>query len=58
MTKPRLHLIQHAVDVLLDQRLFIVSPDDFAAFEKALDNPLPPNDKLKALLKRKPLWEK
>lgn len=49
---------QHAVDVLLDQRLFVLAPEDFDAFEKALDNPPPPNDRLKALLKRKPLWEK
>ncbi len=49
---------QHAVDVLLDQRLFLLSPDDFAAFEEALDNPPPPSDKLKSLLKRKALWEK
>jgi uncharacterized protein (DUF1778 family) len=49
---------QHAVDVLLDQRLFVLSPSDFAAFEEALDNPPPPNEKLKALLKRKPIWEK
>jgi uncharacterized protein (DUF1778 family) len=49
---------QHAVDVLLDQRLFILSDNDFAAFAKALDNPPPPNDELKALLKRKPLWRK
>lgn len=49
---------QHAVDVLLDQRLFVLNPDDFAKFEEALDNPPPPSDKLKALMRRKPLWEK
>lgn len=49
---------QHAVNVLLDQRLFVLSPEAFASFEKALDNPPPPNDKLKALLRRTPLWER
>jgi uncharacterized protein (DUF1778 family) len=49
---------RHAVDVLLDQRLFVLSAEAFASFEKALDNPPLPNEKLKALLRRKPLWER
>lgn len=49
---------QHAVDVLLDQRLFLLNEKDFAAFEEALDKPPVPNDQLKALLKRKPIWER
>jgi uncharacterized protein (DUF1778 family) len=49
---------QHAVDVLLEQRVFVLSPEDFADFERALDRPPPPNDALKALLKRKPIWER
>jgi uncharacterized protein (DUF1778 family) len=48
----------HAVNVLLDQRLFVISAEAFASFERALDNPPPPNDKLKALLRRTPLWER
>jgi uncharacterized protein (DUF1778 family) len=49
---------EHAVNVLLDQRLFVLNTEAFASFERALDNPPPPNDKLKALLRRTPLWEK
>jgi uncharacterized protein (DUF1778 family) len=49
---------QHAVDILLDQRLFVLSEKDFAEFETALDRPSPPNDELRALLKKKLLWEK
>ncbi len=48
---------RHAVDVLLDQRLFILEPEGFAAFEKALDDPPAPDERLKALVKKKPLWE-
>ena len=49
---------KQAIDVLLDQRLFSLSEDQFAAFTKALDEPPAPNKKLKALFSRKPLWEK
>ncbi|WP_051949403.1 DUF1778 domain-containing protein [Methylosinus sp. PW1] len=49
---------QHAVDILLDQRLFVLNEKDFAEFEAALDRPPPPNEDLRALLKKKPLWEK
>jgi uncharacterized protein (DUF1778 family) len=49
---------QHAVDVLLDQRLFVLDPDKYNAFIAALDNPPPPNEKLIALMNRKPLWER
>jgi uncharacterized protein (DUF1778 family) len=49
---------EHAVNVLLDRRLFVLSAEAFASFESVLDNPPPPNDKLKALLRRTPLWEK
>jgi uncharacterized protein (DUF1778 family) len=49
---------QRAVDVLLDQRLFVLEPDQYDAFVKALDNPPPPDEKLVALMKRKPLWAK
>jgi len=48
---------RHAVDILLDQRLFVLNEKDFAEFEAALDRPPPPNDELRALLKKKPLWE-
>jgi uncharacterized protein (DUF1778 family) len=49
---------RQAVDVLLDQRLFVLDNDQFTAFMRALDNPPPPGPKLKALMKRRPLWQK
>ena len=48
---------RQAVDVLLDQRLFVVDDERFAAFARALDNPPPAGARLKALMKRRPLWE-
>ncbi len=48
---------QQAVDLLLDQRLFVLEPDRYAAFMKALDNPPPAGPKLKALMRRRPLWQ-
>jgi uncharacterized protein (DUF1778 family) len=48
---------QHATDVLLDQRLFVLDPEKYDAFVAALDNPPPASPKLKALMKRKPLWQ-
>jgi len=49
---------KQAVDVLLDQRLFVLESDRYAAFLRALDNPPPAGAKLKALMKRRPLWQK
>ena len=49
---------QHATDVLLDQRLFVLDPEKYDAFISALDNPPPAGAKLKALMTRKPLWQK
>lgn len=49
---------EHAIDVLLDQRLFRLDVQAFDAFNDALDNPPAPNDRLKALMRKKPLWEK
>jgi uncharacterized protein (DUF1778 family) len=49
---------KHAVDVLLDQRLFVLESDQHAAFMRALDNPPAAGPKLKALMKRRPLWQK
>jgi uncharacterized protein (DUF1778 family) len=49
---------QHAIDVLLDQRLFELEPDRWDAFREALDNPPPPSHALRKLLARKPPWEK
>lgn len=47
---------QDAIDVLLDQRLFVLESDEYNAFMHALDNPPPAGPKLKALMKRRPLW--
>jgi uncharacterized protein (DUF1778 family) len=49
---------RQATDVLLDQRLFVLEPDQYEAFLRALDNPPPPGARLKALMKRRPLWQK
>jgi uncharacterized protein (DUF1778 family) len=45
-----------AVDVLLDQRLFVLDSQRFDEFMHALDNPPPPGPKLRALLRRVPAW--
>ena len=47
-----------ATDVLLDQRLFVLDADQYDAFTEALDNPPPPGSKLKALMKRRPTWQR
>ncbi|WP_111467579.1 DUF1778 domain-containing protein [Cereibacter changlensis] len=47
-----------AIDVLLDQRLFVLDSDRYEAFIHALDNPPAPGPKLRALLRRVPAWER
>jgi uncharacterized protein (DUF1778 family) len=49
---------KHAIDVLLDQRLFVLEPRQYEAFLSELDNPAPPGPRLKALMKRKSRWQK
>jgi uncharacterized protein (DUF1778 family) len=49
---------QRATDVLLDQRLFTLEPGHYSEFLQVLDNPPPAGPKLKALMKRRPLWQK
>jgi uncharacterized protein (DUF1778 family) len=49
---------RQAIDVLLDQRLFLLDADRYDAFVEVLDNPPPPGPKLRALLRRVPAWEK
>ncbi|RST87394.1 DUF1778 domain-containing protein [Aquibium carbonis] len=49
---------REAVDVLLDQRLFVLDPDRHEAFMHALDNPPAPGPKLRSLLRRVPAWQK
>ena len=49
---------RQAIDVLLDQRLFVLNSDRYDAFMQALDNPPAPGPKLRALLRRVPAWQK
>jgi uncharacterized protein (DUF1778 family) len=49
---------QHAVDVLLDQRYFVLDDDQFADFVRQLDAKPVANEKLKKLMARKSPWEK
>lgn len=49
---------KHAIDVLLDQRLFELDPEQWATFMAALDEPPLPNQQLKQLMARKAPWEK
>jgi uncharacterized protein (DUF1778 family) len=49
---------REAIDVLLDQRLFVLDPKRYDAFMHALDNPPAPGPKLRSLLRRTPAWEK
>jgi len=46
-----------AIDVLLDQRLFVLDAKRYEAFVHALDNPAAPGPRLRALLRRVPAWE-
>lgn len=46
-----------AIDVLLDQRLFLLDAARYDAFVYALDNPPAPGPKLRALLRRTPAWD-
>jgi uncharacterized protein (DUF1778 family) len=48
---------REAIDVLLDQRLFVLDPERYDAFMNALDNPPAPGPKLRALLRRKTPWQ-
>ncbi|MBS3964464.1 MAG: DUF1778 domain-containing protein [Methylomonas sp.] len=48
---------REAEDVLLDQAFFTVDEGTFAQFQALLDQPLPPTDKLRRLLKAKAPWE-
>ena len=47
-----------AIDVLLDQRLFVLNSDRYDAFLHALDNPPAPGPKLRSLLRRIPAWQR
>jgi uncharacterized protein (DUF1778 family) len=47
-----------AMDVLMDQRFFVLDAKQHDAFIATLDRPPAPNKKLKALFARKAPWEK
>jgi uncharacterized protein (DUF1778 family) len=47
-----------AIEVLLDQRLFVLDPARYDAFMQALDNPPAPGPRLRSLLGRTPVWQK
>lgn len=47
---------QQAIDVLLDQRLFLLDSGRYTAFMDVLDNPPAPGPKLRSLLRRVPAW--
>lgn len=47
----------NAIDVLLDRRLFVLDARSHDAFVDALDNPPAPDDKLRALMRRAPIWD-
>jgi uncharacterized protein (DUF1778 family) len=49
---------RQAIDVLLDQRLFVLDSRNYDAFVRALDNPPAPGPKLRSLLRRVPVWQK
>jgi uncharacterized protein (DUF1778 family) len=49
---------RQAIDVLLDQRLFVLNSERYDTFVHALDNPPAPGPKLRSLLRRVPVWRK
>jgi uncharacterized protein (DUF1778 family) len=49
---------RQAIDVLLDQRLFMLDAERYDAFMHTLDNPPAPGPKLRSLLRRTPAWGK
>jgi uncharacterized protein (DUF1778 family) len=49
---------REAIDVLLDQRLFMLDADRYDAFMHTLDNPPAPGPKLRSLMRRVPAWRK
>lgn len=48
----------HAIDVLLDQRLFTLDGAQYESFLKVLDSPPPPTEQLKRLMASKTPWDK
>ena len=50
---------REAMDILLDQRLFLLNEEQFQAFESALSSPLPDDNqaRIQKLLNKKAPWE-
>ncbi len=46
-----------AIDVLLDQRLFVLDDAAFDSFAQALETAPAPGPKLKYLMRRQPVWK-
>jgi uncharacterized protein (DUF1778 family) len=49
---------RQALDVLLDQRLFVLDSGRYDAFTRALDDAPAPGPRLRSLLRRIPAWRK
>lgn len=49
---------REAEAAILDQRVFFLDEETYAAFVAMLDGPPKPNAALKKLLSRKPAWER
>ena len=49
---------QPAVDVVLDQKLLVLDAEQYDAFVHVLDSPPPAGAQLRALMTKRPLWEK
>ncbi|MES2130184.1 MAG: DUF1778 domain-containing protein [Pseudomonadota bacterium] len=49
---------RQAINVLLDQRLFAMQPENHDAFLLALEHPPAPGPKLRSLLRRVPAWKR
>lgn len=49
---------RQAEETLLDQRNFFLAPEDHEKFVAMLDRPTKPTAELRALLRRKPSWER
>lgn len=48
----------HAQEVILNQVYFELEDDDWKALNDVLDSPPPPNEALKRLMSRTPIWER
>ena len=51
-------VVRHAEEVLAEDRHFELSPEEWCAFQRALDAPVRPNPSLSRLLATPAPWEK